>query len=249
MTRIVEPKVIQCPLCDGYLLRTRLASFNTYGVRYWTDGYTSGGISLYHSALMLCAHCHARFWDNDAKEHGILPKQPQAIGRFSAWYEKVTGDKDGVLSAIEYWNQIPIAIKTAPHSVLAQSSDWLQEFAHISQLSDERAIMVRRHVWWAGNDHHRARSDGVAFRPKAAISEAVANQNLLELLELHESEKIEEPYEKSELLRQLSRFDECLTLIEIMPHNEWNLKRILQVKKFAMSGNPTVQEIPELYQW
>jgi hypothetical protein len=36
------PVIIQCPHCENRMRHTQVASYNTAGARYYTDGYVSG---------------------------------------------------------------------------------------------------------------------------------------------------------------------------------------------------------------
>jgi hypothetical protein len=248
MTQFAKPLVVQCPLCSGYLLKTRLASYNNFGAKYWTDGYVTFGLDMYYSALVKCEHCHKQFWNEDAKELGRFPDKPKPIGRFTAFFEKITGDKHGVLSSIEYWNSIPIEIRNAPYMSRAETSGWLDVYMNRAELSIEREIIVRRRVWWISQNHLRHEFDGQPRCSNGEVPEDEAHKNMQGLLHLHEQGEIKFPAEKAELLRQLSRFYECLDVIQQMEIKLRNSPLVMCVQKLAQSENSMVQEIPEKYQ-
>lgn len=185
------------------------------------------------------------FWSEDAREIVLLPRQPITLGRIATWFEKITRDKNGVLSNIECWNRIPIELKKAPYLSFADSADWLDEYSRVSELSIEREITVRRQVWWVSQNHLRIEFDDRPMSSDVEVTQDEADKNRLALLHLHERGEIPFPAERVELLRQLSRFDECFELIIELGDKPKKFELILQIQILAKSQNSMVQVIPD----
>lgn len=83
-----EPNFRHCPCCQKLLIEQTLASGNTFGARFWTDGKMDAPMLPEYPALVRCAHCHNLLWLPEAKK--FKPKQP--LGRL----EIVEGAEDPI---------------------------------------------------------------------------------------------------------------------------------------------------------
>jgi hypothetical protein len=243
MTRFAPPMAIACPHCDGNLLKSQLASFSSRSIRSWTDGETDIGYDNAFAPLMRCPLCQKCFWKSDARKLGELPLQPRPMSRFEVWYAKLSGDKEGKLAEQEAWNNIPSALRDAPHTDIPDFSDWLELLQDSAKLRPEREVIVRRKVWRTSNDHLRLRSDGLPCRPVPALTENEATENRLALLTLHENGSTTNPTERAELLRQLGRFNEAIQVLKSAAEEERKTPLAIKIKSLAKSGDVVVREV------
>ncbi len=243
MTRFASPMVIACPHCDGHLLKSQLASFSYRTVRSWTDGKTDIDTYSMFISLMRCPLCQKSFWKSDAKELGYLPLKPRPMSRSEIWYAKLTGDKEKKIAGQEDWNNIPILMKEAPHAMRPDYSDWLILLHDTSTLTKEWEITTRRTVWQFSSDHLRLRSDGIPCRPVALLTDAWATENRLALLALHENGTITSIIEKTELLRQLGRFDDAVKAFDSASQEDRQTPRATRIIALARSGDVVVRDV------
>jgi hypothetical protein len=210
MTSFAQPIVIQCPKCHSCLHRRRLCSFNDFGAMGWSDGHTSiFGLSLI-SQLGRCAYCRKVFWLDDLEELGVLPKEGPSVGAISRIYHRITRDSDGVLERERIWNQTPWEWKNAKPAEMPDYFDLKTALADKDSLTPERELLVRRALWFHGNDHLRLNRDGKPLRDTPKMSDLDARENMLSMLDLIAEGHDSRPTEKGELLRELGRFEEAI---------------------------------------
>lgn len=241
MTSYAQPLVIQCPQCRSCLYRRRLRSFNDFGAMGWSDGYTSiFGLNSV-SNLGRCGYCRKVFWLDDAEELGILPKESPAIGAFSRIYHRLTGDSSGALEHERIWNETPWEWKSAKPAETPDFFDLKTALADMNSLTPEREVWVRRALWFRGNDHRRLNREGKPHRDKPWMSDDEVRQNMLSLLSLIEQGRDSPVMEKGELLRELGRFDEAITVLSEID-GECRSQAEL-IAGFARSGDSVVREV------
>lgn len=220
-----------------------MASINTYDVRAWSDGYSSNWALNSMSALAHCPGCHGVFWYADAKRLGLLPREPRPMNRFTRLYAKLTGDKQGRLAEQAVWCSIPLEAKNAQRTILPELPDLLLALKDAAHLTPAREASVRRTIWWRSSDHQRFRTDGTPVKDAPVLSDAAAKENLLALLQLHESAIVEDPVEKAEILRQLGRFDEAIDLLQPIFSNGEKPNLASKIMQFARNKETSVMEV------
>ncbi|MEJ7843467.1 MAG: hypothetical protein WKF95_17015 [Rubrobacter sp.] len=65
-----ESIVRRCPSCEGSIRQRTLASGNTFGARFWTDGKMEAPMLPSHPPLVRCPHCGVLLWLPSAEEIG-----------------------------------------------------------------------------------------------------------------------------------------------------------------------------------
>ena len=60
------PIIEKCTECSGLLRRDIMASDNTFGATFWTDGYTDDCFD--ESWLIKCPHCEALIWSDEIEK-------------------------------------------------------------------------------------------------------------------------------------------------------------------------------------
>lgn len=241
MTSYAQPMVIQCPKCRSCLHRRRLRSFNDFGAMGWSDGHNSifGLNSI--SQLGRCAYCGKVFWLDDLEVLGVLPKEGTRIGSVSRIYHWITRDSDGVLERERIWNATPWEWKNAKPAETPDFFDLKTALADKDSLTPEREVLVRRNLWFHGNDHLRLNRDGKPLRNKPRMSEDDTRQNMLVLLSLVEQGLDSPTTEKGEILRELGRFDEAIAALTGI-EGDYKEQADL-IAGFARSGDAVVREI------
>lgn len=213
MTRFAAPAVYQCPECSGYLLWTRLISFNTYGISTsWSDGAAPLTGVLDSCSVTCCPSCSAMLWNKDLEAIGVLPRKPPRIGRITRTLSGWNGDKHGHLCAEREWADLPPEWKVAARGRSLGYPDLQRALRDMNTLTPDREMFIRRRIWWATNDHTRLRSDGTRAAAEPVASDADRKANMVRMIELHEAAE-GNIAEHTELLRQLGQFDEAIRLL------------------------------------
>jgi hypothetical protein len=119
-----------CPGCGGQVLESTLASGNTLGARYWTDGKRDAPMLPEAPWLVRCPACAELFWVDEAEElGGIEPFE----GPSEEWADARSAETP---TAAEY---------------LA--------FLERGGLTEDKEAYVRIRAWWLENDARREAAD------------------------------------------------------------------------------------------
>ncbi|HJV25656.1 MAG TPA: hypothetical protein VJ673_08210 [Aromatoleum sp.] len=210
MTRFAEPEVIACPRCESLLLRQRLASFNNFGSVYWSDGFASFlGVSPV-AALGCCGICEGLFWFDDVARLGVMPREPISL-RWPGWKRCLAGlMSNRLIDSEAAWKAVPDAWHSAPYVESPRGRElwWALERGLAS--TQEREIYVRTRLWWAGNHPRRG------SRAEQPMSDEQVGQNMAALLVLLRAQPDEkrDAVVEGELLRELGRFDQAITVLQ-----------------------------------
>jgi hypothetical protein len=118
------PTIIrQCPECGQQIEEWTLASGNTFGERFWTDGKQDAPMLPDQPWLVKCPQCRRLFWLDEAKQ----------IGEVEAFADR----EDEFSSSRAY--ETP------------SETDYLT-FLQNADLTLEKEQYVRTRAWWAAND-------------------------------------------------------------------------------------------------
>ena len=175
--------VIACPHCDHLARHLTLASGNTVGARYWTDGAMFAPMLPETPAVTCCAGCGGYYWIADAREIGRIESSAADAPR--AWRD---ADLVCTLSA----------------------DGWLAAIATGAAGTDERELYLRLHAWWAANDPYRRADTPPPGAP--AFSPAMID-NLLRLSALTSVDDDEYRLLKAEIARELGHFADAQALL------------------------------------
>lgn len=121
--------VRKCSACGTLIAELTIASGNTCGARFWTDGKREAPMLPDALWLVKCAHCGALIWINEQKK----------VGELGPWAPR---GKD----AARFRSARPPAAPSLDDYFAALS-------APIADAQKERYIRLR--AWWAGNDCRR----------------------------------------------------------------------------------------------
>jgi hypothetical protein len=241
VTSFAQPIVICCPGCQSHLYKRRLASFNDFGAKGWSDGYSSIWALEQVPGLGRCPQCGRVFWTADAEELGILPKEAEPIGSFSRFLYRIFGDNDGRLGREKIWNETPAEWKGAKTVERPDLDGFQHALKDETSLNSEREALLRRGIWHEGNDHLRLNMKGQPFRDTPCLSPVAVQENLEALLVLIDEGVHTFPTERGEILRQLGHFDEAIAELKLV---EGELKAQAELMiGFAKSGDSVVREV------
>jgi hypothetical protein len=173
--------VIRCPLCEQLGKYSSIASGNTFGAVYYTDGKRVAPMLPTTPMVMRCSSCWGCFWRKAAAEVGQFNEQREEPADVDAsWLVAVYLDEPG---EVEYLTELERMISSAP--------------------DEERSI--RLFAWWRGNDRYRGPSPTPAVDNPEVVNRRHDNMRaLLPLLATAESADL---IMRAEVLRQLGEFE------------------------------------------
>ena len=173
--------VIACPYCQHLAKQATLASGNTIGARYWTDGKRVAPMLPEYPEIARCGGCDRFFWLADADQVGEI----DSLGHVAA----------GVPSE---WQ--------AAEGIRELSSDAYLEAVETNMArAKEEEVYLRVRAWWAANDTLRDEPVDNASAGDPGFSEAMVD-NLRQLDKLVDANDQEERLLKAEIARQLGYF-------------------------------------------
>lgn len=147
------------------------------------------------------------FWTDGKREAPMLPDEPwlrkspsEGILFWSDECEKI-GQIDFFSDEVENpeWKNLEFAEEPTEADYLAATSNGTAS-------TEEKLRYIRMRLWWSGND--RIRRKEIAQLPQEHI------QNLSEFASILSEDDANQRLMKAEVLRELSRFDETLRLLE-----------------------------------
>jgi hypothetical protein len=244
MTRLSAPTLYQCPACVGYFTHAVLTSLHFYDdVPEWSDGMNGQWWAGMGAPVGRCPACSKVVWVDDATAVMPAPCQPRPIGAVARLWYRVTGDRKGLLRDERDWVALPREIKEADRIDSLQSArDLMAAFTALLPDAGDREIYVRRRLWWASNDHHRLRADGVPTASLPAVAPAETRTNVLRLLELLENAHNLQ-VERGELLRQLGRFDESVAVLKAVKPNGNSEVKASKIQRLAQARDSELKAI------
>ncbi|MCC6784594.1 MAG: hypothetical protein IT457_17245 [Planctomycetes bacterium] len=181
-------EVRECPACHVFVRRTTIVSGNTFGMRRFTDGWVETPMLPRQPRIVKCPGCSMCFWLLRSRIVGHVDRD---------WCTSDAG--------------VPPEWRAAERVCLPDEQDYYRALRNglANGLSEERDVRIE--AWWRSNDPARY-PDAHADAPHAGPGEREANlRALIPLLDESESQWL---IMKAEALRELSRFDEALALLD-----------------------------------
>jgi hypothetical protein len=176
-------QILACPSCGSPLRRQTLASGNTFGATFWSDGKQEAPMLPDFPAVSRCGHCHSIFWVEDAASLGeddsFREEQPKT--QPEAWANALDIDfldADGYVEAIDMTSD-PVRIQ-----------------------------FLRIMLWHALNDRSR---NEVAVKHVEPSDRFV--RNLEALIQLLDETNPHERIMKAEALREIGRHADAIQLL------------------------------------
>lgn len=149
------PTIIrECPHCKGHFKEATIASGNTFGARYWTDGKMEADMLPETDWLVNCPNCLKGVWLDSANE----------VGQIEYPYKESAGDYKNA-------DQLEYGLSPSAEGYLIALQD--------AAMPSEEETYIRFRLWRLGNDARRHGHDNKPLKPYE-----IANlEALLQLLE------------------------------------------------------------------
>lgn len=196
----------ECSACGKHIAQHTIASGNTFGARFWTDGKRDASMLPDQPWLVKCEHCNSLVWIDEQKQ----------VGEIDPWGSRAR-DAD----------KFPDA-RSALTPTLQEYAQLIE--AGVSDKNKERYLRLR--AWWAGNDPRRdtgrsAPLDSFEARNLRAfvtlLDEAEDNDRIMKAEALRELGE----FAAAENLLATEFGEELLQAVSII--SDLNLKRIATV--------------------
>jgi len=120
----------KCSACEKLIAQPTIASGNTFGARFWTDGKSDAPMLPDEPWLVKCPHCGALVWIDEQEQVGEVGQRDNGGGTFKNALPYDTPSMQDYLGILE-----------------KESSD------------NEKIRYIRLRAWWAGNDIRREGED------------------------------------------------------------------------------------------
>lgn len=173
--------VIRCPLCEQLGKYSSIASGNTFGAVYYTDGKRVAPMLPDTPSVMRCGFCRDIFWREAAAEVGQFMEQREEPAEVDASWLK------------------------AGYLAEPDEGEYLAALDRLISSTPGEELNIRLLAWWRGNDSHR----GLLPTP-AVDNPEVANRrrdNMRALLPLLTTAESADLIMRAEVLRQLGEFE------------------------------------------
>lgn len=199
-----------------------MASGNTMGAKWWTDGNMNAPMLPKHNALVVCPSCCVPVWMDKAKNIDQVGRS-----RFDRETKQIIKNStyDGDEEDVKFCNS------PAPETYL--------EALKLQGLSTDEERYIRFRLWWGWNDVRR--DSGVA----TPLTEQEA-ENLEKLIPMLDVSTQIGLLAKAEALRELGRFDECIALIDTPEARTESDGYAANILYWAEQHDPYVRQIREV---
>lgn len=217
------PTIIrECPHCKSPFKEWTMASGNTFGAKWWTDGNMNAPMLPKQNALVVCPTCCKPVWMDAAKTLGQVDRS-----RFNRETKQLIKNStyDGDEELVEFCK--------------APTFETYLEALKFQGLSTDAEKYIRFRLWWLWNDVRR--DTGVAI---PLTDQEV--QNLESLMPLLDGAKQNDILAKAEALRELGRFDECIALIDTTESRTESDKYAANILYWAEQCDPYVRQIQDV---
>lgn len=228
MTRFAKPLLLETPCCKNKVMRRRFASINSFGLSTrWSDGYSSTLFGSNAPHLAYCDACNKVYWLEDATELGVVTSLDQQPEYRSSWMARIFSKKTDVGSVAKQAEVGLRGLDFVDYHEHPRPADLLLAMLREEWTTPERELYLRSWLWWIGN--HRQRGQLTAS-PMSGIQ---AEQNMLRLLALHQAAPaaLHQIRAVGELLRQMGRFDEATSALEVAAENDTDTSAILEAAR------------------
>lgn len=139
------PTIIKsCPHCKGLAKEKTLASGNTFGAKWWTDGAFRARMLPGTPDLIKCQLCSSVAWLSDCEE----------VDRFSTYHGFRPSLSDAEKKEIEDEKKKQALYKDAPY-IEEASPDEMVAFIETNDLTDDEELSLRVRAWRKWNDSRR----------------------------------------------------------------------------------------------
>ncbi len=131
--------IVKAPGCQSPVKVSTLASGNTFGAVFWTDGKWEAPMLPDESLLRKHPTEGALFWADECEEVGTIPF-------------------DGDLQKAERWKDVPYDEEPSEQDLFSALESGIAD-------TEEKIRYLRIRLWWAGNDPIRESGTGTLTEP------------------------------------------------------------------------------------
>ena len=207
-------QIVACPHCGALAHYRTLVSGNTLGAEGWTDGRQYAPMMVEPPAVVRCHACATCYWLADAKEVGVVARDPPWKGPVPEAWEKAPEVREP--SADEYLDAIEMGL----------AKDEVQERS------------LRLMAWWRANDSARD------WRHAAEVTPASPDgfrRNLERLLDLLTDDNDNDRLMRAEALRELGEFATAKkALREVSAELGWV---VAQIRRYCTAKDTRVHKL------
>lgn len=235
----------ECPKCSYRYKIWHVSSCNTFGAKFYTDGYIDGEMYDDGGRILICPNCKEVMWVEDIQT--IECPDKSAWDRELIFKPDFPEEDEPSLSEEELADEevvrLPYGsfIRGQQYEVILRKNLWK---------TPDQEKYVRTRAWWSFNHTHRDNDQ------KNASFSHEHEENLLALLKLLDPgipqlepgfssfylDGLNEPIMRAEILRELGRFDECLQLLDkISTSTDGELPLVDAIKRLAMNKKKCVE--------
>ncbi len=196
--------IMKAPGCKRPLKFRMIASGNTFGARYWTDGKREAPMLPDEPWLRKSPSEGVLFWADACEEIGQIDDYRDAEQQLATILGMPSGvEGHGVSSAVSIkekaeWKELEFAEEPSEEDYFAALTSGIAD-------TDEKMMYLRMRLWWVGNDAVR-RGTLDTLSPRHI-------ENLTVLEDLLSEEDPNQRLMNAEILRELGRFSEALELL------------------------------------
>ena len=210
--------ILKCSGCAGLIAQHTIASGNTFGARFWTDGKREAPMLPDQPWLVKCPHCAALLWITELEEVG----------------------------KVDWWGAGRDSFGDASTYDTPTLDDYLA-LAGAGVADAEKERYVRLRAWWAGNDARRTgtfRAKLAGERPgdREVPATPAETGNLSALAGLLDGSDEGDLLMKAEVMRELGRFDEARALLARVTDGGLAKAREI-IGRLVEQGDRTVREM------
>jgi hypothetical protein len=201
--------IMKAPGCKKPVKFSTIASGNTFGATFWTDGK--------QEAPML----PDKPWLRRSPSEGVLfwTDQCEEIGRIDFFHGGEEKNAE--------WKDLEYAEEPSEADYLAALSSGIAD-------TDERKRYLRMRLWWTGNDCIR--------RGESQQLSASHVHNLEAFSSLLSDSDPDQRLMKAEVMRELSRYDEALSLLDFAYPDDYS-HAVTRIRELATSGDAMVAKL------
>ncbi len=212
--------VIGCPKCQAPALLPTLASGNTFGATFWTDGYMDAPMLPNSPVATRCPACKALYWVEDAPRLGEL-------GGDAAGASDAQGQEVSAATAAAWW--------AAPEVRPLTKAGYHRALESEIVISDERERLLRTLAWHASNAPRRS--------GKPTPLDARDRRNMERLLDLSRAALFDAALSAAELARELGRFEDVPSYLALpFPEQLEHVRR--RILELAAARDLEVAPVP-----
>jgi len=192
MTTYGPDEILSCPQCDALVRMKSMASGNTFGARYWTDGKRFAPMLSEQIRLVRCVNCLGFYWIDEAKSVGEVP--------FGVYKNPLTKITEGPAGGV------PGNWLDALHIEQIELDGLIEAKRQDVGRTEEETVYIFTQIWWSMNDLVREQMQRIDEGSSLAEPHPLFNEHLQEFMGYLNTSSDIDKLMKAEMLRELGRF-------------------------------------------